>query len=417
MYNRRKFLENLSLAGIGLPLASIYVPSGLNLPKAAPNSDIDWEKIRNDFHASTHDLINLNNGSSSNMPIPILKAYTHWTTEFNSFAPYYVLNKNKASIEQNLQRLAQEIGADSGEIAIVRNTTEAINIILWGLDLSKGDEIITASWDYPLAEYTYNRLVEKKSVIIRTIPDFLHTMDDDSIVNAYENMITDKTKLIHLTWMTHREGQILPARRICEMAHAHGVQVIVDGAHIAGHIECNLNSIGCDYFASSLHKWMNAPLGTGLMFIRQEIMPEHTPEISYGDNLKNPHKRYDYLGTRAYQNLTTLSDVLDYLDITGIKAKQERFHMLASRWVNALSSVEGIQLYTQADKYCGVATLGIKNLSSGKIVKMMKEDFGIHVKPTGYKKMPMIRISPNMYTSVEEIDRFIDAATQIARKN
>jgi len=413
MKNRRKFLHQIAVAGISMPF-SVKIPEYLSQSFTKDlNHDPDWDEIRSYFSASKHELINLNNGSSGVMPNPVLDKYIEYLRQINSFAPYHVFQGWEKACNENLFRLAQLINAKNGELAFVRNTTEAVNLILWGLNWNAGDEILKANWDYPLVDFTCERLKAEYKVNIRSIPENLYGLSDEEIVHLYENNITDKTKLIILTWITHREGQSLPVKKICQMAKSHDIEVLIDGAHTIGQIDIDLEDIGCDYFASSLHKWLNAPLGSGVLYIKQDRIPSHKPHISFDPKLIEDKKKYEYLGTRAFQNLMCLGPALDFLELTGIKKKEKRLKALSNYWIDALSSEKGLQIYTDKNRYCAVVSMGLESISAGKIKKILNSEFGVHVKSSGYPGRSMIRVSPNIYTNFEDLDKFIEGIRKI----
>lgn len=417
MHNRRNFIRNITAAGLSIPFGVKIQGNWPTVGTQKEKNDIDWDEIRTHFLASSQKTINLNNGSSSNMPLPVLEYYQKSLVEINSFAPYKVLNSWTESIANQMERLAAIINAESGELAFVRNTTEAINIILWGLDLTAGDEVLRATWDYPLVNYSLNRLVEQKSIRINTIQERLYNLSDEEIVSLYDKNITESTKLIIVTWMTHKEGRILPIKKICELAHKRNIEVLVDGAHTIGQIDVNLKELNCDYYATSMHKWLNAPLGSGLLYIKKDLMESHHPILSYDASVEDLSLRYTYLGTHAYQNLKTLEAVLDYLDITGLPAKQARLHSLTQKWMKSLGEIDEVLLYTPIHSCCAVASMGIKGMYASQMKNILKNEYNIWVKATGYKEVPMIRISPNMYTSEEEIDYFIASVKDMIQKN
>jgi selenocysteine lyase/cysteine desulfurase len=370
MNNRRTFIKQLGSYGMALPLSFDIADLLLDAKSKPALHTPDWESIRKDFLASNSKTINLNNGSAGIMPRPVLEKYKTYLEAINAFAPYKVLEG-------------------------------------WS------DEILNAAWDYPLVDYSCQAIAKKYNLHIDTVDQKLHLLDDDQIVELYREKITEKTRLIILTWMTHREGRLLPVKEICTMARNHGIDVLVDGAHCIGQIPVDLEALACDYFASSLHKWLNAPLGSGLLFIRKDKIALQKPPVSYPDKLQSGMKKYTYLGTRAYQNLMTLGDALDYLELTGIDFKRQRLSALTNRWMQTLESNERITIYSRAESSVAVAALGIRGLGGGKIKKLLNEKFDIHVKASSYPGQAMIRISPNIYTNFEEIDRLSEALSYI----
>ncbi len=409
MNKRRNFIKHIGTTGIAIPFAIEGIAKSLIAQPLNRPDNPDWEEIRSLFLKNDYNLINLNNGSSGIMPIPVLEVYQGYLKEINSFAPYYVLNNWKPFCENHINRLGELINAPKGTIAFVRNTTEAINLVIWGKQWESDDEIICASWDYPLVEFTLQHLQDKQAVKIKKINENIHGLSDDEIITLYKNKITPKTKLIIATWITHREGNRLPVQRICQLANANNIEVLVDGAHSIGQIDVDLQSISCDYFASSLHKWLNAPLGSGILYIKEDKMSSQSPKISYDSQHTDTIVKYDYLGTRTWQNLMTLGSALDFLELTGINKKSNRLRDLNLHWINALKNTDGISIYTDTSKSCAVASMGIKNISGNKIKKIMNEKFGVHVKATSYPGRGMIRISPNIYSRMSEMDRFLEA--------
>ncbi|MGA0284888.1 MAG: aminotransferase class V-fold PLP-dependent enzyme [Saprospiraceae bacterium] len=418
MIKRRQFLAELSTTGLAIALP--YAKSE-NLLRAKGQStrskaNIDWAAVREDFLASKAAVINLNNGSSSNMPVPVLDEYTRLTREVNSFAPYHVMSSWKDIYKTNLKRLAALTGAENGHLAFVRNTTEAVNIILSGINWQKGDEIITANWDYPFVEYSVDQLRRKHGIKVVNIDHHLPGLSDEDIIKKFEERISAKTRLCIVTWMTHREGQILPLEKICKTAHQLGVKVLADGAHMVGQCRIDLSKSRVDYFASSLHKWLNAPLGSGMLYIRNDRMEEHFPYLSIDPKMESSPSKYEYLGTRPFQNLAALGSAIDYLELTGIDAKQSRLHELSSYWINTAQDFRNVIIHTDTDRCCACAAFSIGNMPSAKIKKQMAEEFGVHLKSSAIGKTPTIRVSPNIYTNFKDLDRFLEGLESIASK-
>lgn len=417
MSSRRGFIGRLAGTALVWPLAIRLTGEMNSCTPGIPDQMPDWQAVRKQFLCSENSVAQLNSGSSGNMPVPVLEKYNAYTREINAFAPYDVLDSWNDSIEENMIRLATLVKAGRGEIALVRNTTEAINIILSGIHWNAGDEILATEWDYPFVDYSFNRISENYGVEIRRIPGRAYQLSDEEIIKSFEERTTDKTRLILLTMMTHREGQILPVKEICRIAKAHNTEVMVDGAHMVGQMPVDLHDLDCDYFASSLHKWLNAPLGSGLLYINEKAMENHKPFLSYDIAAESRQLRYTYLGTRAYQNAMSLGDAIDFLNATGLENKQMRLHALNRRWMNELSDTEGVEIHTDPERSCAVAALSINNLSGSHIKSVLINKFSVHVKSTAYPGQPMIRISPNIFTSEEEIDRLVEGVRFIARQS
>jgi selenocysteine lyase/cysteine desulfurase len=204
--------------------------------------------------------------------------------------------------------------------------------------------------------------------------------------------------------------------KICKTAHQLGVKVLADGAHMVGQCRIDLSKSRVDYFASSLHKWLNAPLGSGMLYIRNDRMEEHFPYLSIDPKMESSPSKYEYLGTRPFQNLATLGSAIDYLELTGIDAKQSRLHELSSYWINTAQDFRNVIIHTDTDRCCACAAFSIGNMPSGKIKKQMAEEFGVHLKSSAIGKTPTIRVSPNIYTNFKDLDRFLEGLESIASK-
>jgi selenocysteine lyase/cysteine desulfurase len=416
MTSRRKFLTNISQLGV-------YSSIGINLLNENPSTsdpvvshDISWKKIRKCFSISKSEIVNLNNGSAGVMPNSVLKKYLEATEEINKYAPYEVNNSWQETSHNLLNNLAREFGISNGQLNLVRNTTEAINMILWGLPFTKNDEVIYADWDYPFVNYTLQHLQKQKEVKLKTIKKSLIDLNDDEILKSYEEKITLKTKLIIITWITHREGRILPVKRIRNLAKKNNIEVLIDGAHVPGHIEHSLSDIDPEYYASSLHKWFNAPLGTGLLYINSSVIEKISPPISYHPKLQSQYVKFDYLGTRAFQNLKGIEEALVFLNKTGVQRKEEQLRSLSQYWISQVLDIPNLKILSPAHKFCAVNSFFIKGIGSTKIKDRLEKEFKVHVKTSSYErqKISFVRVSPNIYCNHKDLNRLIDGIHHIA---
>jgi len=405
--HRRHFLAQM----ICVPIAS-YVGTK-QLRKYVSYDEIDWVSIADDFHTSKKSIMNLNSGSAGNMPIPVLRKYIEYTTEINSAAPYQILQSWNDQIEKNLQRLSEHVGADNGMVYLMRNCTEAMNAILWGIPYKHKCEIIYASCDYNLMENSLLHLQEKKNLKLKKI-NFgrLKNLTDAEIVKCYEDQITKKTKLIVVTHITHREGQIMPVQSICTMARKYNVEVLVDAAHAIGQVRHSIADMDCDYYISSLHKWLNAPLGSGFLYVADERLPKLAPPISYPQDYRDESVKLQHLGTRAYQNAMAIGDALDYLDTIGIENKQARLSELTAYWTDKLENDNRYEVITDISRSCAIAS--VKTRKNAAIIKKeLLSSYNINVKQSGYKGESFLRISPNIFTIEKNLDKLLEALDAI----
>jgi len=400
--SRRQFLAKLTCIGLASQLK-------INQLNQLDKTSIDWEVIGDQFLAKKSKTINLNNGSASNMPIPVLEEHIKFTREVNSFAPYDVYIKWLPQIKANHVKLQKLIGSQQGSHFLVKNTTEAINLILWGKKFRKKDEILCSRSDYPYVHNTLLQLSKQKQVRIKSVDCKLPHTTDAEIVELYERKITPKTKLLILTYITHREGHIFPVKAICKMAKKHGVEVLLDAAHAVGQIDHKISEIGCEYYASSLHKWLNAPLGSGLLYIQKDKLKKLQPHLSFPINKEDDPVKFEYLGTRAFQNYMTLGSALDFLELTGIEAKQKRLNHLKNYWVNQLEGDSRFTIATDPKRSCCIASFRFTKNTYSITKKILRKEYDIHVKTSSYPGKSLFRISPNIYTAENDLDEFIKA--------
>ncbi len=404
--SRREFLHHCTWISIACSCPPI---SALGLSPEAP----DWASIKAQFLVDDYPIMNLNSGSAGIMSKRTLAKYAEYLTLINSHAPYEILQTWQEQIRNNLQRLAHHIHASQGHLYLLRNSTEALNIVLWGKPWNKKDEIIHATSDYPLMINTLEQLKSAKKIKIKTIDHGqLKNISDDDIVKNYEKKINKRTKLLILTYITHREGHIFPIKKICSMAKSYGVEVLVDAAHAIGHIEHNVDEIDCDYYTSSLHKWLNAPLGSGLLYVKSDKLEALQPPLSYPDHRSDQANKLEYLGTRPYQNGMALGHAINELETIGIENKQKRLHHLKKYWTDRIAAENSMDIITDTNRSCAMASVKVSKPLS-KVSQALKNDYNIHVKKSGYIGEGFLRVSPNIFTLESDLDYFVESLKTI----
>jgi selenocysteine lyase/cysteine desulfurase len=252
---------------------------------------------------------------------------------------------------------------------------------------------------------------------IVSIPN--HPKSDEEIVKIYESEITPKTKLIMVCHMINITGQILPIKKICKMAHSYGVDVMVDGAHCIGHFNFKISDFNCDYYGSSLHKWLATPLGAGLLHVKKNKISKIWPLL--GDSNKNPSdiKRLNHTGTHPVHTDLAINNSIDYLEWIGIERKEKRLKFIKNYWVNRLKSIKNIVINTPFEEHrsCGIGNIGVKNLTPEKLAKLLMEKYKIFTVAIDYANVKGCRISPNVFTNIAELDRFVDSMVSISKGN
>lgn len=415
MSSRRQFVKGASMFGLAINWPSLISKLPMSDPRNAES--VDWGQVRDLFPISTWEKIHLNSGSAGVMPTPVQDHLIELIKKVNSKAPYEVWGEWQEIKMSNLSRLAEMTNCDHKELQIVRNTTEALNMIIYGLDLDGGDEIVMGQQDYPFAKNAWQNRAKRDGVIIKEV-DLQIPAKDEEILAAYDAVITDKTKVVHITHITHREGHIIPVKKLTTLAHGKGAQVVVDGAHAVANINLDFKDLDCDYFASSLHKWLNAPLGTGLLYVKEEKIKDLYNHPSSNLDAYDSMNKYEHLGTRAWANEIGIAAALDFHEALGHDNKLNRLQELKEYWTGQLEDVDNLKLKTWIEpRYSGaVATFSLDNISNGKIRNSLNKDYNIHAKSVGGKGGGGIRVSPNVFTTKEELDQLVFAIRKMSEE-
>ena len=416
---KRQFLKRLgqtALAGSFMSLPVVGRPAELREPY--PDDDTAfWERIRKDYRLKP-DYINLENGYYNFVPTPILKSYLAHIEEVNYEASYYMRtvqweNKNAAAAQ-----LATLINCSPKEVVITRNTTESLDMIIGGFPWQKGDEAVFAKQDYGAMRIHFQQQEKRYGIVCKEVSIPNHPSSDEDLVALYESQITPKTKLLMVCHMVNITGQILPIRKICDMAHSYGVEVMVDGAHAVGHIPVDIEALQCDYYGSSLHKWLSVPLGAGLLYVKEAHIPKIWP--LFAEHEKDPTKirRLNHTGTHPVHTDLTIKDAIAYLNLIGLERKEKRLRFIQRYWSEALRDEKNIVVNTpkEAARSCGIANVGISTMKPHDLAKTLLEEFKIWTVAIDYENVKGCRITPNVYTTTEELDTFITAMKTLANR-
>ncbi|MBL7729484.1 MAG: aminotransferase class V-fold PLP-dependent enzyme, partial [Dinghuibacter sp.] len=349
MTNRRTFFQYMAGLSGALALQQALTPAMAQKiidyqcikPELATDEDY-WTWVRNQFLIPER-IVNLNNGGVSPSPLCVQKALFEYY-DFSNHGPSYFmwreLDKKREALTGQLASLA---GCSPGEIAINRNATEALNTIIFGLDFKKGDEVVTAAQDYPNMINAWAQRQKRDGLVVKKINLRLPEDDDEVLVNAYVEAFTPRTRLVYLTHIINWTGQIIPVKRIADEAHKRGIEVLVDGAHSFAHLNYKIPDLGADYYGTSLHKWLLAPLGTGMLYIKKEKIKNVWPLLSNTDPESDDIKKFESLGTRSFATEMAIEQAISFFNMTGAEKKLERLRFLRQYWVNAVKDNPNIQ--------------------------------------------------------------------------
>lgn len=384
-------------------------------PEAAMADEDLWARMAQAYTV-TPNLLNLNNGGVSPQPKVVQDAvdrYYHLSNEAPTYYMWRILDQGREPLRRKLADLA---GVSNEELAIDRNTTEALGTFTWGIDMKAGDEIVMTKQDYPNMIHAWKQREMRHGVKINWINLSLPVDNDDVVINAYVNATTSKTKIWHITHLLTWTGQILPAAKLCAEARKRGIISIVDAAHSFAHIDYKISDFNCDYFGTSLHKWLCAPFGTGMMYIRKEHIEKTWPLFPTDKPQNGDIRKFEALGTRSFAPEQAIGQAIDFHNAIGSRRKQERLHYLKTYWCNAVTKNPRVKLHIslKPEYSCALGTFSIDGLAPGDIVNKLFNDYQIHVVPIVWENVSAVRVTPHVYTTTRDLDRFIDAVAKIA---
>ena len=416
--DKRNFIKTLG----ALSVSSVVSPSELtkiksisySLPKIKSDEEL-WSTVRSHYTLKD-DYINLESGYYSIIPNPVLEHFIKHVKYVNIEGSYYMrndLNKNKDRV---ISELAKLVGSTSDQIGITRNATESLDLVISGYQWERGDEAIYAKQDYGTMKEMFEQISLRYGVKTKIVSIPNHPKSDEEIISIYESQITDKTKLIMMCHMINITGQILPVKKICEMAHSYGVEVMVDGAHSVGHFDFSIDEFNCDYYGSSLHKWLATPLGAGLLYINKNNTHKIWPLLANGNTNKKDIKRLNHIGTHPVHTDLAISNSIDYTNWIGMKKKEKRMRYLQRYWSDKLRIIENIIINTPEDinRSCGIGNVGLTNMSPSQMSKVLFEKYKIFTVAIDYANVKGCRISPNIFTTTNELDQFVSAVKEMA---
>lgn len=425
--NRRRFLQKVGTFSAAAFFTSLTKPAwSRNLERALRNaegispgdlaSEEDfWYYIQQSFTVSPA-IINLNNGGVSPAPKTVqdaMKRYYDFSNEAPSYFMWRILDQGREPLRKNLAKAA---GCSSEEVAINRNSSEGLETVIFGLQLKPGDEVVAAKQDYPNMINAYKQREIREGIKIVWINLELPSEDENYLVSQYVNAFTSKTKVVHITHIINWNGQILPVKKIADEAHRRGIEVVVDGAHSFGHFEFKVPDLNCDYFASSLHKWMYAPIGSGMMYVRKEKIKDIYPLFAMGDPKSEDIRKFEALGTRPFFIEQAIGKALEFYDMIGSERKEKRLHYLKNYWMEKVKNVPKVKLNTSLDPKwgCAIGNVGIEGKKPAELESFLFNTYKIHTVGIEWENIHGVRITPNVYTTLDNLDLLVDGITKFA---
>jgi len=387
---------------------------GANAEVAAQDEDY-WSVIQRAYSVNPN-LINLNNGGVSPAPIVVQQAVERYNELANEGPSYYMWRVIDQGREPLREKLALLAGTKSEEIAINRNSTESLNTIIYGLDFKPGDEVIGTKQDYPNMIQAYRQRAMREGIVYKQISFDFPIEDDEQIVKAYEQAITPRTKLIHVTHMVNWVGQTMPVAKIADMAHAHGIEVLVDGAHSFGLMDFKIPDLHCEYFGTSLHKFLSAPIGTGMMWVRQDKIEKVWPLTCNDKPRSSDIRKFETLGTRSFPLEQGIGEAINFHEGIGAKRKEERIRYLKDYWASRVQNVKKVKLHTSLNaKYsCAICGVSIDGMTPAELENALFNKYKIHAVGIVWENISCVRVTPHVYTPLADLDKLVRAIETIA---
>lgn len=420
--NRRRFLRNASAFSATAFLSVLTQPAwsrnfdavirnaeGMSPESIASEEDF-WYYIQQAFTVAPG-IINLNNGGVSPAPKTVqdaMKRYYDLCNEAPSYYMWRVLDQGREPLRKNLARVA---GCSSEEIAINRNSSEGLETIIFGLQLNRGDEVVLSKQDYPNVINAYKQREQRDGIKLVWVNLELPSEDENYLVDKYVSAFTSRTKVVNITHVINWNGQILPVKSIATQAHKKGIEVVVDGAHSFAHLDFKIPDLDADYFATSLHKWLYAPIGSGMLYVKKEKIKSLYPLFATNENpLKDDIRKFENLGTRPFYIEQAIGKALEFHEMIGIERKQKRLHYLKNYWMDRVKDIPSAKFNTSmnTDWGCAIGNISIAGKKTAELDSFLFDKYRVHVVGIDWENIHGVRVTPNVYTSTNNLDVLVE---------
>lgn len=426
MTSRRSFVSGLAAAGFGAAFRENAISSlfranliaGDRSPEQLAADESYWAEIQRAFDTD-RTLINLNNGGVSPTPSHVLEAMIRDLKFTNESPAEHMWRVLEPRIESVRRDLAREFGCDPEEMAITRNASEANEIMILGLDLQRGDEVVVSNQNYGRMLTTWDQRARREGIVVKQVSFKVPPPSQKYLFEQFVAAVTPRTKVIELPHITNLTGQIMPIRELVDFARPRGIEVLVDGAHAFGHFPFKRDDLRADFYGTSLHKWLLAPIGTGFLYVRKEKQKKLWPLMAADAKQSEDIRKYEEIGTHPEANHNAISAAMAFHRGIGADRKLARLRYLRDRWAKRLlAESKRVKLLTPLDsRYSGaLALVSIDGLEFGALSTWLMSKHRIVNTPILHAEFNGLRITPNVYTTVDEIDTFADAMTYAIRK-
>ena len=425
--NRRNFLKKTATATGALAFGSMFnsssayqLKNAVKIVDSHPAEKVAtdeefWYWVQQSFTSSPN-ILNMNNGGVCPQPKVVQDVFEHYNRVSNEGPAYFmwrVVDSGRENVRKELSGLA---GCSPEEIAIQRNTTEALEAVIFGLDLKEGDEVVLTKQDYPNMINAWKQREKRDGIVLKWINLDQPIEDEDKIVELYKDAFTSRTKIVEIMHIINWSGQILPAKKIAQAAHENGIEVMLDGAHSFAHIRFSIPDMECDYFGTSLHKWLFAPFGTGLLYVKKDKISKLWPLLAPGDPESDDIRKFEALGTRSMPAEMAIGKAVDFHYLLGAERKEARLRFLKNYWMERIKNHPKVKFFTsfKPEFACGLGNFGIEGIEPDEIQKRLFNKYKIFTVAINWENIHGVRVTPNVYTTLNEMDYLVNSILEIA---
>lgn len=424
--DRRNFLEKSAvlLGSMAIPGFGSPVPVEIHNFKKSKTTDelvtdeAFWDAMRLHYN-QPQKYMNLENGYFSPMALPVLAKHNGYNSDINTRTSWFMRKEQNEAIENARTQLSGFLGCNSEELALTRNTTESLNIVIGGYSWNKGDEVVIGNQDYGSMAAAFKQAEKRFGIVVKTAQVPLLPKNDEEIADAYIKLIGPRTRMIHLTHLINITGQVIPVSQIATEARKRGVDVVVDCAHSIAQINFKLPDLNADYIGASLHKWFGNALGTGFLWVKKDKISKIWPLMADTDYSADNIRKFEHQGTRPIQSLRTIKAAIDFHEIPGSELKEKRLKYLMIHWCSEVASTSGINILTPwniENRNSAIATVAVNGYTPQALSEKLLKDYNIFVVAIDHPIIKGVRVTPHLFTKPADVKTFARALNEIAGK-
>ena len=417
--NKREFLRTMGGASLGLLVGDRLWAKYADVPPHVLAQDEPfWDLLRQKYRLKP-DYINLENGYFSMQSEPVLDAFIGRVREINYEASFYMRTRQFDDKLAARKQLATMAGCSYEELIITRNTTESLDTVIAGIDWRVGDEAVMAEQDYGAMLDMFALQARRYGIVNRIVSLPIDPQSDEEVVRLYEHAITPRTRLLMVCHMVNITGPILPVRAIADMAHRHGVDVLVDGAHAFAQLDYRIPDLGGDYYGASLHKWLGTPLGAGILYVRRDKVATLWPVFADASLADTDIRKLNHTGTHPVHTDLAIANAIAFHEAIGSQRKEARLRHLQTYWTSRVRDVRNVIVNTPRDPHrsCAIANVGVRGMAPAALARTLLDTYRVWTVAIDSANVHGVRITPQLFTTTAELDTLVRALNELAKTN